>query len=292
MIEIKLFGTTSVVRQAQRTVDLGGVKPRQILQVLALAHGTPVSKERLADLIWEGVLPRSYLATLESYVCVLRRQIGSRGRASVIMTTPRGYVLDPARVRVDLDECRSLLERARGDVEHAVPLVEEALRIARDPFLASDPFAPWTAGERHVVTRELVEACVLASERSIAAGAGPVAVRLARRAVDLAPVAEEAARVLMRALQMCDRHSESLQVFGALRVAMSEELGVEPAQATRDLYLDILGGAGLSASGADATELRTLLGMLRRALDSTPGVTVPRGDSGLSFAAVQALAVA
>ena len=292
VIEIKLFGATSVVCDGQRTVDLGGVKSRQILQVLALAHGTPVSKERLADSIWEGVLPRSYLATLESYVCVLRRQIGSRGRASVIMTTPRGYVLDPSRVRVDVDECRALLDSARGDLEHGVSLVEEALEIARDPFLASDPFAPWTAGERHVVTHELVEACVLASERSLAAGDGPLAVRLARRAADLAPLAEEAARALMRALQACDRRSESLQVFGALRTALSAELGVEPAGATCDLYLDVLGAAGPSAGGADATELRTLLTMLRRALDSTPGVRVPRGDSGLSFAAVQALAVA
>ncbi len=294
MLEIKLFGHTSVVVAGRESADLGGVKPRQILQILALAQGTPVSKERLADLLWQGDLPRSYLATLESYICVLRRQIGSRGRNSVITTTPRGYVLDAHRVQVDLATCRSLLEEARSDPARSPVLVEEALRLSRDPFLGSDPFAPWTEEERHVITCELVEACVHASEQALRAGDGPGAVRLARRGVELNALAEEASRQLMRALRRCDRRAEALQAYGELRAVMSDRIGVEPARSTRDLYLEILREESqpLVRGGPDPTELRTLLVLLRRALDSTPGVTVPRGDSALSFAAVQALAVA
>ena len=46
---------------------LGGVKPRQILAILALAAGRPVSKEHLADLLWDGEPPKGYRGTLESY---------------------------------------------------------------------------------------------------------------------------------------------------------------------------------------------------------------------------------
>ena len=293
MLEIKLFGTTSIVSEGRLSADLGGVKPRQILQILALA-GTPVSKERLADLLWEGDLPRSYLATLESYVCVLRRQIGSRGRTSVISTTPRGYVLDTTRVRVDLGTCRQLLVEARANPTRAVDLVEAALGLARDPLLASDPFAPWRADERRVITSELVEACVHASAQALSAGQGSAAVRLARRGVELDGLAEEAGRQLMQALRCCDRRAEALQVFGNLRAVMADQLGVEPARSTQELYLEILREQSDPArtSGPDSAELRILLVLLRRALDSTPGIIVPRGDSALSYAAVQALAVA
>ena len=294
MLEITLFGTTSIAHEGRSSADLGGVKPRQILQILALAPGTPVSKERLADLLWEGDLPRSYLATLESYVCVLRRQVGSRGRSSVITTTPRGYVLDASRVRVDLWVCRQLLVEARVNPSHAVALVEEALLLARDPFLASDPFAPWRADERHVVTSELVEACVQASAQALSTGQLSAAVRLARRGVELDGLAEGAGRQLMQALRRCDRRAEALQAFADLRAVMADQLGVEPARSTRELYLEILREQSAASvdGGSDTAELRILLALLRRALDSTPGITVPRGDSALSYAAVQALAVA
>lgn len=294
MLEITLFGTTSIVREGRSSADLGGVKPRQILQILALAPGTPVSKERLADLLWEGDLPRSYLATLESYVCVLRRQVGSRGRGSVITTTPRGYVLDASRVRTDLGACRGLLLEARANPAVAVAAVEKALHLARDPFLASDPFAPWRADERHVITSELVDACVHASGQALATGDLAAAVRLARRGVELDGLAEEARRQLMQALRRSDRRAEALQAFGELRAVMADRLGVEPAPSTRQLYLEILREqSDASADGSpDTAELRILLTLLRRALDSTPGITVPRGDSALSYAAVQALAVA
>ena len=294
MLEIKLFGTTSIVSEGRLSADLGGVKPRQILQILALAAGSPVSKERLADLLWEGDLPRSYLATLESYVCVLRRQIGSRGRGSVITTTPRGYVLDAGRVRVDLGTCRQLLVAARTRPTLAVDLVEAALELAREPLLASDPFTSWRADEGRVITSELVEACVHASVQALSTGQLPAAVRLARRGVELDRLAEEAGRQLMEALRRSDRPAEALQVFGNLRAVMADQLGVEPAGSTQQLYLEILREqSDLSSDGRpDANELRILLVLLRRALDSTPGITVPRGDSALSYAAVQALAVA
>jgi DNA-binding SARP family transcriptional activator len=297
MFEVTMFGTTSVnTGNGRAAVGLGGVKPRQILEIMALANGAPVSKERLADLLWEGDPPKSYLATLESYICVLRRQLGSRGRTSVIMTTSKGYALDPAQVRVDLAWCRSLLESAMtaSDAASGIALTEQALEVSRQPLLASEPYADWAAREREHLVRELVEGCVRASAQSLTLGDGARAVRLARSAVQLDGFAEDAWRQMMRALVSTGRRGEALQAFNHLRTLMAGELGVEPAGATQELYLQVLRDESgpLRESGPDSGELRTLLALLRRALDSTPGITVPRGDSGLSFAAVQALAVA
>ena len=59
--------------------QFGGVKPRQILEILALSAGTPGAQgDGWPHLLWDGHPPRSYLATLESYVCVLRRSLAGR----------------------------------------------------------------------------------------------------------------------------------------------------------------------------------------------------------------------
>ena len=52
MLHIQLFGTTTATNDACATTvtNFGGAKPRQILEILALADGVPVAKDRLADL--------------------------------------------------------------------------------------------------------------------------------------------------------------------------------------------------------------------------------------------------
>src|ERR1700712_1117981 len=78
--------------------DFPGVKPKQLLEILVAERGHAVSKARLADLLWNDAMPQNYLATLETYVSVLRQflQPGGKARDSVIVTEQGGYRLDDA----------------------------------------------------------------------------------------------------------------------------------------------------------------------------------------------------
>ena len=79
--------------------DFPGIKPKQLLEILVMERGHSVSKSRLADLLWPSQLPRNYMATLETYVSVLRQALepGVRARDSVIRTEHGGYRLDAGR---------------------------------------------------------------------------------------------------------------------------------------------------------------------------------------------------
>ena len=97
-----------------------GLKPRQVLTVLALAGGQLVTKEQLAERLWGDTPPASWLATVESYVCVLRRALDPRGgRRTVIATGRGGYTLDLDVVDVDvhtgLDAARRVLRSDDAD---------------------------------------------------------------------------------------------------------------------------------------------------------------------------------
>src|SRR4051794_41958101 len=93
-IQIKLFGTTTVVLSDGSTVtELGGIKPRQILEMLAASAGTPISKDRLVEQLWGENPPRTYNATLGSFISLLRRRWGvSRGCGSPLSTPPTGLL--------------------------------------------------------------------------------------------------------------------------------------------------------------------------------------------------------
>ena len=172
MLKISLFGET-VAEFDGRTVsasDMGGSKPRQILEILACELGSPVAKDQLADQLWSGRLPASYVGTLESYVCVLRRSLGSGpDRRAFLRTSSRGYLLDPDRVTVDLAQFRGLASSALvtgGDA--SVELSASALGLAKGELLASEPYADWAVRARQSFHRERLDLCV----RAAAAGVG------------------------------------------------------------------------------------------------------------------------
>jgi DNA-binding SARP family transcriptional activator len=289
MMEIKLFGAMSVVTPAGTfgASELGGVKPRQILEILAISPGIPVPKHQMADLIWDGCPPRSYVSTLESYMCALRRKLALvGGRASAIRTTNHGYVLDPALATTDLHEFRALLQAAAtADPRGALDSLESAVDLVAGELLVSEPYARWANQERSVVQNELVGAATLAARHAVSLGEPAVAVRMARTAVSVDALAEEAWRLLMRALWLSGRRSEALRAYGELRDTLGDELGADPAVETQALYLEILRDEPVRSDGPTRDgrdEVRMLMDLLRRAVESIPGLEVPRTDRALA----------
>ena len=86
-LEVKLFGAIAVSRGSTTCSvarDFGGTKAKQLFQLLVLARGEPMPKDRLADLIWGESLPVNVNATLETYVSVLRRRLTRRPTATAV----------------------------------------------------------------------------------------------------------------------------------------------------------------------------------------------------------------
>src|SRR6478752_9718125 len=116
--------------------QLGGVKPRHLLIALAVARGVPVSKEALVSILWGDDRPAAATATLESYVCVLRKhlQVPGAPRQGTIMTRAGCYSLDLDQVDLDVatlarDVGRVLHPSVRPEV--ALPLLRRTLAVDR-----------------------------------------------------------------------------------------------------------------------------------------------------------------
>jgi DNA-binding SARP family transcriptional activator len=289
MLNITLFGPTVGVIDG-RTVtasDLGGVKPRQILEILALDLGTSVTKDHLAELLWEGRPPVSYIGTLESYVCVLRRRLGAgpEDQRAFLRTSPHGYLLDPDHVRVDLAHHREVASAAlAADGGPAVDLTESALALAAGELLASEPFAAYAIQARQRFRSETVELCIRAAQLAEATGDNARALTLSKRAFAWDRLSEDAGQQLMRALWSTGRRSQALRVFATLRQAILDEVGDEPGRESHDLYLAILRDEEAARRGTmvdAAAEVKVLLRLLRQAVELTPGLRVPPSDARL-----------
>ena len=298
MVFITLFGRTTaeVNGKVLSAADLGGVKPRQILEMLALEAGSPVAKDRLAELLWAGKPPATYLRTLESHVCVLRRCLGlDSGKRGALATSSSGYRLNVDEVTVDFGEFRRLAGVATlGGRDTSLTSMQRALRLVRGELLADEPYTAWAVQAREQFRRDLVTACLGAAGKAAAAGDHPEAARLARMAVDVEPSREDAVQQLMAALWRGGRRCEALSAYGSMRQWMRDEFGMEPSRDSQELYLAILRDGSAAETREPTTvgsELRTLLGLLRQALDAAPGVRLAASDVALTGLAANALSL-
>ena len=223
--------------------DFPGLKPKQLLEILVAERGHVVSKSRIADLLWSDDLPQNYLATLETYVSVLRQALepGVRAKASVIITERGGYQLDGTRTTLDLEEFDRLVKSAGGQQPVvALELLNAALTLVRGPVLEDEPDAAWADQLRAGYAQKHVQVLVDAGRLSLITGEAAAALALAEQAVALDPLAEAAYQVLMTAAYALWRQEDALRAFDRCRRLLAEELGVDPLDETVALHLAIL----------------------------------------------------
>lgn len=244
-VRIGLFGPLQVrgVSGALDAAAFPGVKPKQLLEVLLCERGHRVSKSRLAEQLWGEALPQDHVATLETYVCVLRRTMRRTGTAhrSIVVTETGGYRVGPVGVAVDLDEFDRLREQAVGvDPATALTRLRSALGLVRGDVLEDEPYARWAAALRETYRDRQVQTLVDAGRLSLVTGDPSAALELAQRAVELEPLAEPAYQVVMSAAYALWRQDEALAAFDRCRRLLAHELGADPMDETVALHLAIL----------------------------------------------------
>ncbi len=284
MIKVSLLGSMRVDGTVTLGAgDLGGVKPRQLLALLALELGESIPKDALADRLWEHQPPARWTTTLESYVCLLRRKLHlTAGRHGAIATSHGGYRLDPEQVEVDLDGVRRLLG---GDC----PAVLEAVSRVRGDLLADERYAGWAEEARASFDATMAAACTRGARDANASRDHHAAVRLATEAVRRSGYSEPALRALMRALVGVGDRSAALRAYEDMRSRIATDLGADMDAESRGMLLRTLQQDRETGPGCDRAEAAAILRLLRNTLDTNPDVLVGMPGSPALVDALRAL---
>ncbi|MFT4471570.1 AfsR/SARP family transcriptional regulator [Arthrobacter sulfonylureivorans] len=239
-VSVQMIGNLRITRgnTVLTAEKLGGPKPRQVLEILLLNVGSPMSKDRLVDMLWGGRAPGEALATLESYVSILRRNLQPGcAKSGPLRTANGGYMIDREMVDVDLYRFQRLLRAAEfAAPANAYPLLNDALSLASGPLLG-DELTPEWAEEARAAHAEMVQhAQLLAAESALTLGRADEAVLWAQRCIAAAPLNEAAWTALIVGLEQSDRHADGLQAYERCRRIFSDELGCCPGPGLQEVY--------------------------------------------------------
>ena len=231
-LQIAILGGLSLSR-AGRQLALPHRKARAILAYLAVMGGGPVSRERLADLLWSSGEARSRHA-LRTTVFELKRVLAACG-------IPMSYGADALSLEPgtwELDLSVALASIARGEIPASLAAYPGNIaRVLAGCEDLSEGVSAWI--------RELRADVQLAFRRAIGVAMADHAIpRASRKAIaELAtrvdPLDEAACRALMQFAAEDGETSVALRTYTRLYEGLDHELGMEPAEETQALVAAI-----------------------------------------------------
>ena len=253
-LEISVLGPLQVVAEGA-PVPLGG-RSRALLLALVVRRGQVASRDLLVELLWRSDPPTDARNALQVLVSRLRRSLGPGGAA--IVTREPGYVLELPDRAVDAAVAAQRISAARAAALDGQPADPQDLAAALalwrgEPFAEAgdDPEAVAAASRLGELRLEGLD---LWADAVLARGGGTELIAELRAAVVDHPERERTQRALALALYRSGRQVEALDVLARLRTRLRDEHGLDPEEATEELYAallrrdaDLAGSAGAPA---------------------------------------------
>jgi DNA-binding SARP family transcriptional activator/ABC-type branched-subunit amino acid transport system substrate-binding protein/streptogramin lyase len=248
-MEFRILGPIEVSDEGRR-VEIGGHKQRALLASLLLHANEVVSLDRLIDELWGETPPPTAAKTLQTQISRLRRSLNGDEDPAAHMRGPlqtrgHGYVLTVEPGQVDADRFQGMLEEARrtraeGKPEEAAEELRRALALWRGPALADFAYESFAQTEIARLDELQLTALEERIEADLALGRHAELIGELEALVTRHPLRERLRGQLMLALYRSDRQAEALHVYQEFRLALAEEVGLEPSQGLQRLERQIL----------------------------------------------------
>ena len=252
-LELAVLGPLAARHQGV-TLSLGPVRQRALLGLLALHHGTGLSRAAIVDALWGEDPPPAAVGMLQGYVARLRRLVGpgsgpwenapqARG-GGLLSWDGASYRLAADGIRFDLADFGELSSYAQqaasaGDAKRACGLYAQALRLWR-----GEPLADLEVLRGHPAVTELgrrrVAVVIEYADTAGTAGMYGQALGQLRALAEREPLDERVHARLMAALAATGQQAAALGVYEDLRLRLDRELGVRPGRELAEVHLRVL----------------------------------------------------
>jgi len=243
-MDFRLLGSL-LIDDGTRIYTVDSAKQRVLLTALLLRAGQTVLKERLADVLWDGIPPQSADVTLRNYILRLRQNTGSAGAR--IVTRNGGYLIDVDEEELDLHRFGRLRAVAAealgaGQAGRAVQVLNEAFALWRGQALEDIPCDNLCMDIRQKLEEQRIDALELKFEAELALGRHRAMISELLGLVTAHPLRERLWELLMVALFRAGRQAEALDTYRRVHRLLGDELGIRPGVQLSSLQRRILAG--------------------------------------------------
>lgn len=278
MIVLALLGSFRLrVDQVDRTSLLSYDKVKLLAAVLGLAHGKPLQRDWLAQMLWPDVPRDKALSRLRHALHVLRRALGPQA-SEALLAHEGGIVLLADRLDVDvLDFLHAPSQREPDELPALEPYGAAFLEGIRSS--EAESFMAWKQSWLDRIALELLRVRARTLDCALESGQTDQALAAAKQWVLASPEQEAYHRLLISTLLRRGERQAALQAYVQCEQALRLHLGVEPDPQTRRLVDAGWPVASPVAPAASVERFRTVV-TLALALSWRPGPDAADGLDG------------
>lgn len=250
LLEIYTLGGLSITCGKEPVTGLASSKAEALLAYLATTRRT-YPREALAELLWENRPQKRSMSNLRVVLTSIREHLSPYveiTRQTVAMNQESSYWLDVAELEKHVTETHSRLRQTSKLSHAAAARLKQALELYRGSFLDgffirdSISFEDWMSTERQRLARMMVEALDRLVHFYTDIGEHSTGLELGRRLIELDPLREETYRKLMLLSAYRGERIVALEYYNTCQNILEEELGIQPEQATTDIFQQITAG--------------------------------------------------
>jgi DNA-binding SARP family transcriptional activator len=292
-LTLSTFGTLRVALDGTPITSFATDKVRALLVFLAVEATYPHRRETLAHLLWPDLPDRDARHNLSQALWHLRQALAERDSATPLLLMSRDTVqFNPRRsLSVDVTEftrllsaCDTCTATTLATCAVCLPRLQQAAALYQGDFLAhltlgdDSPFDEWALHWRERLHQQALRLFGTLADLAEQRGDDEEARAFLTRQLALEPWREEAHRALMRLLARRGERSAALAQYATCRRVLADELGIEPAPETTQMYEQIRDMPALPDAPAPLrlpTPTTAFLGRARELADLAARLTDP-----------------
>ena len=241
---IRLLGPIELGTDAT-AADLGAPKQRALLLALVLNANETVPTDRLIELLWGELAPRTAAHSIQIYVSELRKLLAAMNGAPTVLTRSPGYRLEVEPDDVDLLRFERLLRDGSGALRtgataEGAAILRAALGLWRGMALADFAYEDFAQDPARRWQGLRLDALEHLASAELELGHVDEALRWAEMIIAEDPLRDRGQELVMVALYRAGRHVDALRAYERHREHLSDELGVVPSPPLRQLHERIL----------------------------------------------------
>lgn len=214
---------------------------RSLGKYLLFHHDQPISRDMLMDLFWPDVAPDAARNRLNVAIHGLRQAFRPVTDLPIVVFKDGAYSVNPdLRIWLDVVEFERCIETGRqlsaSDRPAAAAMFESASGLYQGEFLAEDPYEEWTLLIRERLRIAYLDTLDWLSQFYFSEGRDGSCVQICQVILAHDACREDVHCRLMRSYARQGQHNLALRQYQSCSQALREELGIEPAPATTELY--------------------------------------------------------
>jgi TolB-like protein len=232
-IELNVLGRLEI-RTEGEPVALRARKARALLAYLAVESGRPVTRERLATLLWGGTRDERARHNLRQALSKIRQTCGS-----IVLSDGETVDIDRAACTIDVVEFERLANSDDPEtISNCLDLYRGDLLDGLQP--RESEFEDWLRDARERLRGLACDTIDRLTGMLVVRKKNGEAMALLGRRLAMDPACEPAHRKLMELLAGSGRRSDALRQYQTCVDALERELGADPSPETKAAYSAIL----------------------------------------------------